>query len=92
VVGHPIEGGQTTTVGLEPPQTGWLKPPMAIGGGSATPKAQTKKFKKKKKKSLHSEGGRTTPKGHGMVRPPFGFLKYFLLFYYFNFIYFSNIN
>jgi hypothetical protein len=43
-----------------------------IGGGSANTKGQSEKRKKKKEKEdvLTLGGGRTTPKGHGMVRPP----------------------
>jgi hypothetical protein len=80
VVGHPIEGGQTTTVGLEPPQTGWLKPPMAIGGGSATPKAQTKKLKKKKKKIVAQRGWPDHPQGPWDGSATLWFFKIFFTF------------
>jgi hypothetical protein len=66
VADHPIEGGRTIIIGLgvaSATQTSRLKPPMAIRGGPATPKAQTKK----KKKPLVFGDGWTTLNGYGVA-------------------------
>jgi hypothetical protein len=64
VARHLIGGGEPPPLAwrwLKSTQTGRLKPPMAIGGGLASLKAQTKK---KKKKSLAFGGDRTRWSSH----------------------------